>query len=102
MWEHVLDLIRSKLNKQVFEAWFNPVSMEDFSNDTLTLQVPNKFFKEWLSNNYIDLIQDSVFVHTGIRAAIKWTPGFFRRTSRPAFTQKHFYYTKDMPEQQPI
>ncbi len=73
MWEHVLDWIRNKLNTQVFEAWFSPVSMKDFSNDILTLQVPNKFFKEWLSNNYIDLIQEGVFAQTGIRARVKFS-----------------------------
>ncbi|MDJ0763665.1 MAG: chromosomal replication initiator protein DnaA [Myxococcota bacterium] len=72
MWDQALNWIRDKLNDQVFEAWFSPVSMEEFSRDTLVLRVPNKFFKEWLSNNYIDLIEEAVWVEAGLRVNIKF------------------------------
>ena len=72
MWEQALSWIQDKLNDQVFEAWFSPVSLKEIGNDTLTLTVPNKFFKEWLSNNYIDLIEEAVFVQAGRRLVVKF------------------------------
>ncbi len=64
-WNNALRWIQEKLNQQVFEAWFAPVSFENLNGHTLTLKVPNKFFKEWLSNNYIDLIQEAMLVEFG-------------------------------------
>ncbi|MCP4196033.1 MAG: chromosomal replication initiator protein DnaA [Proteobacteria bacterium] len=73
MWEQALEWIRGKLNQQVFEAWFSPVLLEKLEEDTVTLKVPNKFFKEWLSNNYIDLIQEAVFSEIGRRVSVKFS-----------------------------
>ncbi len=72
MWDQALSWIQDKLNDQVFEAWFSPVSLKEIGDDTLTLTVPNKFFKEWLSNNYIDLIEEAVFVQAGRKLMVKF------------------------------
>jgi chromosomal replication initiator protein len=71
-WEKALEVIRGKVNAQVFEAWFAPISFEGCSGDTLSLRVPNKFFKEWLSNNYIDLIQEAMWVESGSRLRVSF------------------------------
>ena len=65
MWEQAQNWIREKLNEQVFDAWFRPVSLESFNGDKLILSVPNKFFKEWLTNNYLDLITKAVLIEAG-------------------------------------
>ena len=72
MWEQALNWIQDKLNDQVFEAWFTPVELKEIDGDTLTLNVPNKFFKEWLSNNYLDLIEEAVLVETGKRLSVRF------------------------------
>ena len=72
MWEQALSWIEKKLNRQVYDAWFSPISLEKLEDDTLTLRVPNKFFKEWLSNHYVELIEEAVFVETGKRVNIKF------------------------------
>jgi chromosomal replication initiator protein len=72
MWEKALKWIEDRLNKQIFETWFGPVSLASLTEDTLTLEVPNKFFKEWLSNNYADLIQEAVLVESGRRVDVKF------------------------------
>ncbi|MCP4604288.1 MAG: chromosomal replication initiator protein DnaA [Proteobacteria bacterium] len=72
MWDQALRWMQDKLNEQVFEAWFSPVRLEALSSDTLTLRVPNKFFKEWLSNNYIDLIKEAVLVEAGRQVDVKF------------------------------
>ncbi|MDD5309793.1 MAG: chromosomal replication initiator protein DnaA [Deltaproteobacteria bacterium] len=71
-WEKALEVIRGKVNAQVFEAWFAPISFEECTDDTLSLRVPNKFFKEWLSNNYIDLIEEAMWFESGNRLRISF------------------------------
>ncbi len=72
MWEQALSWIQGKLNSQVFEAWFAPISFEKFDGDDLYIRVPNKFFKEWLSNNYVELIQEAVMLEAGKRVNVKF------------------------------
>jgi chromosomal replication initiator protein len=73
MWEQTLEWIRGRLNEQVFDAWFSPVSLKKMDEDAITLIVPNKFFEEWLSNNYIELIQEAVLIETGKRVRVKFS-----------------------------
>ena len=65
MWKQALSSIEAKLNNQVFDAWFRPIEFDDFDDHKVTLKVPNKFFKEWLSNNYIDIIREALFIENG-------------------------------------
>ncbi len=65
MWKRTLESIQRKLNPQVFEAWFGPIELGSVSDRLLTLNVPNKFFKEWLTDNYIDVIRDALFETAG-------------------------------------
>ena len=65
MWKRTLASIQGRLNQQVFDAWFRPIELECVSEQGLTLKVPNKFFKEWLTNNYMDIIQEALFTENG-------------------------------------
>lgn len=69
-WEKSLVWIREKLSDQVFETWFKPVELAKLTESSLTLSVPNSFFKEWLSNNYTDLIMEAMLSETGNRLEV--------------------------------
>ena len=64
-WNRALNWIRDKLSEQVFETWFSPIELKTLDDDCAVLEVPNNFFKEWLSNNYIDFIQEALFIECG-------------------------------------
>jgi chromosomal replication initiator protein len=78
-WEKARAWIRDRISEQVFETWFGPVTLQDLGEDTAVLAVPNNFFKEWLSNNFSDLIQEAMLVETGrairVRFAVLAEPG---------------------------
>lgn len=65
MWDRALSSIENKLNNQVFDAWFRPIEFEQINEKIVTLKVPNKFFKEWLSNNYLDIIKEALLIENG-------------------------------------
>lgn len=71
MWNKALESIESKLNQQVFDAWFRPISVENFDGNTMILNVPNKFFKEWISDHYLDLIQEALYLESGTPIEVK-------------------------------
>lgn len=72
-WKKSLAWIREKLNGQVFDTWFAPISTAHFDNEKVVLEVPNTFFKEWITNNYLDLIREAVFVESGNRLDVDIT-----------------------------
>jgi chromosomal replication initiator protein len=49
-----------------YRTWIEPLNFKDFSNDTLVLSVPNKFFGEWINDHYKTTIQScaSKFLRT--------------------------------------
>jgi len=63
LWEQVKGKIRSEVNDQSFLTWFAPTAQKSYDSGTLTVTVPNKFFKDWLSENYRGIVQEAA---TGI------------------------------------
>jgi len=59
-WNIILSSIEKKVSKQTFETWFMPIACIEISGEKLVLEVPNRFFKEWLLEHHLSLIQDEV------------------------------------------
>jgi len=56
LWSTALSQLKSEVSEQVFNAWFTPIVPVSCTDDTLTLGVPNDFFKEWISERYSGLL----------------------------------------------
>ena len=65
MWNEALAYIQEKVPKQVYETWFTPVILDRIDETTAYLGVPNKFFGDWLSEHYRDLLAEAVSVAQG-------------------------------------
>lgn len=65
MWNEALAYIQEKVPKQVYETWFTPVILDRVDETTAYLGVPNKFFGDWLSEHYRDLLAEAVSVAQG-------------------------------------
>ena len=71
-WENCLSLIKSKINIQSYITWFKPIKATQFKNKTLTLQVPNKFFYEWIEEHYIELLNEVIVKVLGDEGKIEY------------------------------
>ncbi|KPK41384.1 MAG: chromosomal replication initiation protein [Omnitrophica WOR_2 bacterium SM23_29] len=60
VWEKAKDLIKSKVNPQTFETWFKPTKGVSIESDSLTIEVPNSFFKDWLLDHHMELIRETL------------------------------------------
>jgi chromosomal replication initiator protein len=65
LWDQVKHRIRSEVNDQSFYTWFAPTLQKSFENGNLTVTVPNKFFKDWLSENYRAIVQETATAIAG-------------------------------------
>ena len=62
LWERILLSLKERVDAKNFEIWFGPTRAvrEDPDLQVITVQVPNKYFKYWLSENYQSQLQDTL------------------------------------------
>jgi len=66
LWKGVLADLESSLPRQTFSTWIVPIRPVKVQEDRLTLQVPNRFFIDWLQDNdFPALIRRSVEERAG-------------------------------------
>lgn len=58
LWSGVLSVLKKDLPAQSFETWLKPTRPIEIQDQSLIIEVPNKFFKDWLIEHYLDLITD--------------------------------------------
>jgi len=56
IWQRALDLLRSSLSSNAFDTWIRPLRAKR-ERDRLILETPNKFFREWIKENYLQQIE---------------------------------------------
>ncbi|MEK6280684.1 MAG: chromosomal replication initiator protein DnaA [Acidobacteriota bacterium] len=61
LWDSVLLSIKTKLQHESFETWFNPIRFEgiDKSQRLIRLRAPNPVVRDWVRVNYAHLIDQS-------------------------------------------
>ena len=73
IWAKLLDFIRPKLNEQAFMTWFHPIKPVALNNNRLTVQVPSKFFYEFLEAHYKEIIDNALIETIGDDAKIEYS-----------------------------
>ena len=88
LWKKNLQIIREKITQQNFETWIKPIKMVSAEGNTIFLSVPNKFFKDWISDNYHKIIRDSFSEVMGIDVNINYVVSKTEIKSKPQTTDK--------------
>lgn len=60
VWDNCLQTIRQHVNAQSFRTWFEPIRPVNLNDQALTIQVPNRFFYEWLEEHYVGLLKMTI------------------------------------------
>ncbi|BAV94014.1 chromosomal replication initiator protein DnaA [Ichthyobacterium seriolicida] len=73
IWNNCLSFIRDNLqSQQSFETWFKPIKAIDMYDNVLVIQVPSKFFYEWLEEHYIKLLKSAITRELGPGASLRY------------------------------
>ena len=72
VWDKTAKIIQEKLSKQNFDTWIKPIKIVALEDECVQLMVPNKFFKDWLLDNYFSTIQQSLQHVIGIDVDIEF------------------------------
>lgn len=72
VWESCLSTIRRSINPQSFKTWFEPIKPIKIEDQSLTIQVPNNFFYEWLEENYVGLLKKTIRTELGDEGRLEY------------------------------
>lgn len=70
VWDKATKIIQEKVSKQNFDTWIKPIKILAMEDKCIQLAVPNKFFKDWLMDNYLSMIKNTLQSVIGISVDI--------------------------------
>lgn len=60
IWNRCLGAVGEKISQKAFDMWLKPLKLLNMSESQIELEVPNKFFKDWISDNYQSILKDAL------------------------------------------
>ena len=57
VWNNCLSFIEDNIQPQAYSTWFKPIVPVKITDNVLSIQVPSKFFYEWLEEHYIKILK---------------------------------------------
>jgi chromosomal replication initiator protein len=77
VWDICLQVIRSQVPEQSFKTWFLPIRPVRLTKtadgwQVLTIQVPTRYFYEWLEEHYVPLLERGIIAALGERGRLQY------------------------------
>ena len=57
VWNNCLSFVKDNIQLQAYKTWFEPIIPIKLQDNILSVQVPSKFFYEWLEEHYVKLLK---------------------------------------------
>ena len=70
VWNNCLAFIQDNIQPQAFKTWFEPIKPVKLTDRALSIQVPSKFFYEWLEEHYVKLLKVALTRELGSSAKL--------------------------------
>lgn len=72
LWQQILSVLQKKVSRPSFDTWLKSTKALVFDDETVVVQAPNDFAKEWLENRYTKLIRGAILDHLGKHVDVKF------------------------------
>lgn len=72
IWNKSLSIIEKKVGSNAFELWFKPIKLSTLKENNAAIEIPNRFFKDWIEDYYPTLISETLEGITGSPVTIKF------------------------------
>ena len=70
IWNNCLLFIKDNIQQQAFKTWFEPIIPLKITENSLSIQVPSKFFYEWLEEHYVKILKVALTRELGKNARL--------------------------------
>lgn len=75
VWHKATDRVRDELGPVGYETWIGPLNFLGLHDGLATVEAPNRFFRDWVHDHYLDLIRKSLAAEAGEQIEIKLIVG---------------------------
>ena len=72
IWNKGLAKIAQKVGSSLFELWFKPMKVLNIKDKNVTLEIPNRFFREWIEDYYPAVISEALEGILGYQVTVKY------------------------------
>jgi chromosomal replication initiator protein len=59
-WQRACETLRQKVGDGNYEAWIKPLRVAGVREGAVYISVPNKFYRDWVSRHYLELLRSSL------------------------------------------
>ena len=70
VWKNCLSFIKDNIQSQAYKTWFEPIVAIKLTDLSLSIQVPSKFFYEWLEEHYVKILKVALTKELGDHAKL--------------------------------
>ena len=70
VWKNCLSFIKDNIQPQAYKTWFEPILAVKLTDLSLSIQVPSKFFYEWLEEHYVKILKVALTKELGDHAKL--------------------------------
>ncbi|HLV37952.1 chromosomal replication initiator protein DnaA [Xanthomarina sp.] len=70
VWKNCLEFIKDNIQPQAYKTWFEPIIAVKLTDKSLSIQVPSKFFYEWLEEHYVKILKVALTKELGETAKL--------------------------------
>ncbi len=70
VWNNCLNFIKDNIQPQAYKTWFEPIVAVKLQDNALSIQVPSKFFYEWLEEHYVKILKVALTKELGETAKL--------------------------------
>ncbi len=100
LWEKCLERLKEEIGKLSFDTWISPLNLKEIKENSITLEAPDIFFKQWLETHYIEKIKEIIKEITlkEFKIRLEVNPQLFKRKTNQIFKkiQKNFQQETDL------
>jgi len=73
LWNNLTSSIKTLVSEQAYATWFEPIKPVALENESITLEVPSKFYYEWIDSHYGSMLLKKLKELTGENVKIRYS-----------------------------
>ena len=72
VWNNCLQIIENNIDPQKFNTWFKPIRPVSLEGNTLTVEVPSDFFRDYIEGAFLSLLKAALKRALGADARLNY------------------------------
>jgi chromosomal replication initiator protein len=103
IWSKVIDSLKERVGQQNFDIWIKPIRFISMDGEMVELEVPNRFFKEWINEHYSPYIKEALSLLTQRPCHLQFQIRSEKMNEKESISSLlPSYETQSLPSFQPI